>query len=93
MSQQMLVSGQDQPDDQPEYQNYNFIIIPLNTPDQVSDQEGSDAKEQFMSRVHKRLGSHVLARDMEDTWLEDAPQIHMRMIQRMNRLFPCHRNN
>ena len=27
-----------------------------------------------MVRVHKRLGSHVHPRDLEDFWLEDTPQ-------------------
>ena len=36
------------------------------TPDELPDKDGSDAQEQFMARVHKRLGSCVLPRELED---------------------------
>ena len=38
------------------------------------DKDGPDAQEQFMARVHDRLGSHVLSRDLEGLRLEDSPQ-------------------
>ena len=44
------------------------------TPDELSDRDGSDAQEQFMSRVLERLGSCVLPRVLEDLGLEDTPQ-------------------
>ena len=44
------------------------------TPDELLDRDGSDAQEQFMARVHERLGSCVLPRELEDLGLEDTPQ-------------------
>ena len=35
------------------------------TPDESLDRDGSDAQEQFMARVHERLGPCVLLRDLE----------------------------
>ena len=35
-------------------------------PDELLDRDGSDAQEQFMSRVYERLGSHILLRELED---------------------------
>ena len=46
---------------------------PLTT-DELFDKDGSDAKEQFMSRVYDRLRSCILPRDLEDLGLEDTPQ-------------------
>ena len=36
---------------------------------ELLDKDGSDAQEQFMTRVYKKLGSQVLARDLEDIGL------------------------
>ena len=44
------------------------------TPDELLDKNGSDAREQFMARVHERLGSWVLPRELDDIGLENTPQ-------------------
>ena len=44
------------------------------TPDELLDRDGSDTWDQFMARVHERLGSHVLPKDLEDVGLENTPQ-------------------
>ena len=43
------------------------------TPDELIEKDRSDTQEQFMARVHKRLGSHVLSRDLDGLGLEDTP--------------------
>ena len=43
------------------------------TPDELLDKDGLDTEEQFVARVHDRLGSHALPRKMEDLGLEDTP--------------------
>ena len=47
--------------------------IPL-TPDDITDKVTINAQEQFMVRVHKKLGSWVLPREMEDIGLDKTPQ-------------------
>ena len=44
------------------------------TPDELLEEYGSDARDQFMARVYKRLGSQVLPRELEDIELENTPQ-------------------
>ena len=44
----------------------------LLTPDKLLDKERSDAKENFMARVCKRLVSWVLPRELEDIGLENT---------------------
>ena len=41
-------------------------------PDQLSDKDGTDAKEQFMARVYKWLGSQVLPRELEGIRLKNT---------------------
>ena len=36
------------------------------TPNELLNKDGLDALEQFMVRVHERLESHVLPRELED---------------------------
>ena len=43
-------------------------------PDELLDKDGSDAQEPLMARVHERLGSCVLPRNLEDLWIENTPQ-------------------
>ena len=45
----------------------------LLTPAVISDQEGSDINNQFMTRVNKRLGFQVFPRDLEDIRLGNTP--------------------
>ena len=42
--------------------------------DELLDKGGSDAKEQFITRVYHRLESRVLPRELEDLGLDDTPQ-------------------
>ena len=42
------------------------------TPDELLDKGRSDDQEQFMGRVHERLGSYVLPRELEDIGLENT---------------------
>ena len=44
------------------------------TPDELSDKDRSDAQNQFMPRVHERLWSWVLPRELENVGLENNPQ-------------------
>ena len=44
----------------------------LLTPNETSDKDGSDAWEKFMARVHEKLGSQVLPRELEDIELENT---------------------
>ena len=44
------------------------------TPDELLDKDGSDVREQFMARVHEKLRSQVLLRELEDIWLEITMQ-------------------
>ena len=48
--------------------------------DELLDRDGSDAQDQFMTRVYERLGSHVLPRELEDAGL-DIP--HTTILMRM----------
>ena len=42
--------------------------------DEKADKYRSDSQEQFMTRVHEKLGSWVLLRELEDTGLKNIPQ-------------------
>ena len=58
-------------------QNGQMLYISTNSPlapDKKSDQERSDANDQFMAMVHERLESQVLPTDLEDIGLEDTSQ-------------------
>ena len=43
------------------------------TPDELLDQDGPDAWEQYMATVYERLRSQVLPRELEDIGLESTP--------------------
>ena len=62
--------------------------LPL-IPDKLLDRDRSDAQEQFMARVHERLGSYILPRELEDLGLEDTPQYNPYEDETQNKqLFP-----
>ena len=42
--------------------------------DIIVDKNGSDAPDQFMTRVNEKLGSWVLPRKLKDMGLENIPQ-------------------
>ena len=44
----------------------------LLTPDELLDKDGSDAQDQFMTRVYEWLGSQVLPRELDDIRLENT---------------------
>ena len=44
------------------------------TQDKTAEKDESDAQEQFMARVHEKLGSWVLPRELEDIGLKITPQ-------------------
>ena len=44
------------------------------TPDELLDEDRTNAQEQFMARVYEKLGSQVLQRELEDIGLENNPQ-------------------
>ena len=46
----------------------------LLTPDELADKDSWDAWEQFMARVHEKLGSQVIPKELENTGLESTPQ-------------------
>ena len=46
----------------------------LLTPDERAEKDGSVAQKQFMARVHEKLGSQVLPRELEEIGLENTPQ-------------------
>ena len=46
------------------------------TPDEISDQEGSDAPKQIMISMHKKLEFQVFLRDQGSIGLEDAQKYH-----------------
>ena len=43
------------------------------TPDELLENDGSDAQSQFMARNNENLGSQVLPRDLDDIELENTP--------------------
>ena len=44
------------------------------TPDRITGKDGSNAQEQFIARVHEKLGSRVLPREFKDIQIEIMPQ-------------------
>ena len=54
-------------------------------PDKLLDKNGSDAWEQFMARVYKKLGSQVLPRELEDIGLENTQQYDLYKDETQNK--------
>ena len=55
-------------------QNGQVLHRSTYTPDEIADKDRSDAREQFMVRVHEKSGPQVLPRELEDIGLEITPQ-------------------
>ena len=54
------------------------------TPDELLDKDRSNAQDHFMARVHKRLGSILLPRELKDIGLENTQQYHLYKDQIQN---------
>ena len=47
------------------------------TPDELLDNNGSDAQEKIIARVYEELRCHVLPRELDDIWLENTTQYNL----------------
>ena len=56
----------------------------LLTPDEIADKDRSDAHEQFMATVHKKLGPWVLSRELVDMGLENTPWYDLYVYEAQN---------